>query len=918
MEVEKRRSKGGFLNLFDWNGKSRKKLFSNNSDLPEGLKQGKESVENVSKSWPNRVEVNENGASSSNKGSSDYNCASSVTSDEGSGTRAPGVVARLMGLDSLPASNVPEPCSTPCLESHSFRPSLYDRSNPNLWSDYQQMDYINMPSKLEKSSWNPIESRAQKVQNRPIERFQTEMLPPKSAKSIPFTHHKLLSPIKSPAFIQTKNVAYIMEAAAKIIDSSPRASNNNKVSSFGSPSVPLRIRDLQERMEAAHRASRPGKLKEPSVVKYKKGKSNDMSHSGSEYASVSKSSTNSEKSGSENSRNKGKSVSLAVQAQVNVQRKNGSTSTSNGNFRSQKEQNDVKSNHFLKNQQSRQRTAQKRTSANRTSNVLRQNNQKQNSVSNKDISSSKTSVSNQLARRSKSIDGSIGPNRTVKKVVVNTETGAKKPRSVAAHTDKEFSSAKTKNVSRKKMSVSGDVQPEENIIDDALINNDESSRKCNVETDQCMNWVTDNMKQGMDVVSFTFMSPLRRCMPEAQSSSEVMGINNHFSNDSFGNGDRHLRKNLDLSCPGLNVTGSDVLSVLLEQKLQELIFRVDSSHCNLVGEETSASLGSSLQDSIPSMVSSTSREQNERFQFGIHRSKSESKHDYDFSSVDGLLQNVDQQRQGSEGMETHSRCSNDRATGGELDCLYPRPASSFEHSFGSKSFSDSSQSANGSTKYSLEQAEDSSNWHSTNESLLVGGETELSDTASSISTWDVGIRHISRTFSSKSFKGSSNWELEYVRDILDNAELSSEDFELGQAGKVIASNLFDQLEYQGNGSEINEEENVKLGRKVLFDCVTECLNLRYSHILVGSCKAWAKWMTLCGRKVLLAEEFYKEILGWKNMEDFMVDELVDKDMSTQYGRWIDFDIEAFEEGVEIENGILTSLVDELVSDMLHF
>lgn len=34
MEVEKKRSKGGFLNLFDWNGKSRKKLFSNNSDLP--------------------------------------------------------------------------------------------------------------------------------------------------------------------------------------------------------------------------------------------------------------------------------------------------------------------------------------------------------------------------------------------------------------------------------------------------------------------------------------------------------------------------------------------------------------------------------------------------------------------------------------------------------------------------------------------------------------------------------------------------------------------------------------------------------------------------------------------------------------------------------------------------------------------
>jgi hypothetical protein len=37
-------------------------------------------------------------------------------------------------------------------------------------------------------------------------------------------------------------------------------------------------------------------------------------------------------------------------------------------------------------------------------------------------------------------------------------------------------------------------------------------------------------------------------------------------------------------------------------------------------------------------------------------------------------------------------------------------------------------------------------------------------------------------------------------------------------------------------------------------------------------------------------------------------------MSTRYGKWLDFSIEAFEEGLEIENGILTSLVDELVSD----
>lgn len=37
MEVDKRSSKGGFLQLFDWNVKSRKKLFSNKPDLPGTL-----------------------------------------------------------------------------------------------------------------------------------------------------------------------------------------------------------------------------------------------------------------------------------------------------------------------------------------------------------------------------------------------------------------------------------------------------------------------------------------------------------------------------------------------------------------------------------------------------------------------------------------------------------------------------------------------------------------------------------------------------------------------------------------------------------------------------------------------------------------------------------------------------------------
>ncbi|KAL6977595.1 hypothetical protein U1Q18_026387 [Sarracenia purpurea var. burkii] len=47
--------------------------------------------------------------------------SSSVTDEEGFGTRVPGVVARLMGFDSLPASNLAEPFSIPFFDSQSLQ-----------------------------------------------------------------------------------------------------------------------------------------------------------------------------------------------------------------------------------------------------------------------------------------------------------------------------------------------------------------------------------------------------------------------------------------------------------------------------------------------------------------------------------------------------------------------------------------------------------------------------------------------------------------------------------------------------------------------------------------------------------------------------------------------------------------------------
>lgn len=193
---------------------------------------------------------------------------------------------------------------------------------------------------------------------------------------------------------------------------------------------------------------------------------------------------------------------------------------------------------------------------------------------------------------------------------------------------------------------------------------------------------------------------------------------------------------------------------------------------------------------------------------------------------------------------------------------------------------------------------------------------ELSDSASSTSLAASSLTDISSSFASMIINGSSNWEFEYIRHVLVNTDMMLEEFALGQAHKIMAPNLCDQWADEKLGSNKIVEENFKLVRKVLFDYVEEYLELRCAQLFCGSWKSWTKSTVLIQRKDWLAEELCREISGWTSMEDFMVDELVDKDMSTRLGRWVDFETEAFEEGVEIEKGILSNLVDELVGDFL--
>ncbi|MBA0632312.1 hypothetical protein Godav_001077 [Gossypium davidsonii] len=598
MEVERKHSKGGFFHLFDWNGKSQKKLFPNSAEISEESKRVKP-VENILKSPPYMMEGDEYNAASSYRRSADFSSASSVASDEGYGSRAPGVVARLMGLDSLPAPNVLEPSSTTYSGSCSLRVSHYERSSPNLWNESQPMDYTDFSNKLDSLSSNPIEP------------------------SISF------SPIKSPGFIPTKNAAYIMEAASKIIEVSPQKTSKHKVPSFGLSSVPLQIWDLKDKIEAAHKVSGHQRPDEPK----------SKSHNKSDYAPTFSISRDSEKGSSNNSRNKGKSVLLAEQARVNnVQRKEGSFSSGNGSSANLKEGNDAKRKQFCRSQADMRKSMENGTSANRTNKVLRQNNQKQNCIPNRDHSIPKTSTLDQQGRKTRSINGTVGLNRTINKVIVNSESQSRKTSSSATDPSKELSMSRRKNLPRKKQPVNEDVLSGETISENTSIKSTQRSIKCNVTTEEHSNQSAEKMKTSMDVVSFTFTSPIARSVPDVPSTSQVVETSCSFDNDPCGNNDLLFSKSSGFSSLCLNIIGGDDLSVLLGKKLQELAYRVESSNCNIIMEETSSRPTSSWQNSVlPSgTLIPTSMRHHKGLQLDLDKDISYGTADFNCSSIDHL------------------------------------------------------------------------------------------------------------------------------------------------------------------------------------------------------------------------------------------------------------------------------------------
>ena len=157
-----------------------------------------------------------------------------------------------------------------------------------------------------------------------------------------------------------------------------------------------------------------------------------------------------------------------------------------------------------------------------------------------------------------------------------------------------------------------------------------------------------------------------------------------------------------------------------------------------------------------------------------------------------------------------------------------------------------------------------------------------------------------------------DWEVEYICEIIGSDQLMVKEFALGMDTDILPASLFKELEGRGEAAAA-----AKLKRKTLFDFVNKSLAVKCEQMFRGSCRGilWREGI-LFEHRDWLAEELNREIHGLKKMREMMMDELVEKEMSTLEGSWLDFERETYEEGVDIEGEMVSTLVDDLVNELV--
>lgn len=175
-------------------------------------------------------------------------------------------------------------------------------------------------------------------------------------------------------------------------------------------------------------------------------------------------------------------------------------------------------------------------------------------------------------------------------------------------------------------------------------------------------------------------------------------------------------------------------------------------------------------------------------------------------------------------------------------------------------------------------------------------------------------------------------EEDYLKHVLSSANLSLSKIysaRLLLSGPLIESALFDEVEenfqhqWKWGIQHEHKDEDVgspydhaaRINRKLLFDCIGEALKL---DIGVNEQESLQNNMLFlhpsspdsCSRRI------QRHINDWKAMScGINVDDMVEKEMNSGIGKWVEFPSEVYQIAVDVETSILKDFIAELVLDL---
>ncbi|KAJ8476127.1 hypothetical protein OPV22_019854 [Ensete ventricosum] len=472
-----------------------------------------------------------------------------------------------------------------------------------------------------------------------------------------------------------------------------------------------------------------------------------------------------------------------------------------------------------------------------------------------------------------------------------------------------ISSFSVKNVdafhsSRAKQSVKSDMSNKKGTRHNS---NRSVYKKC-IENESKNDHGDDLIFRRNDIVSFTFNSQIRRASMTSVSEGATERSRTKKEHINEIGCDRNLMslaKGSNLTSNRRAILRGDELSNLLEQKIRELT----SMNREKLEARDAWSASSIFEELGTAFISEPNyhKHTNGSSQKGVVS-----------CSVDHSVFPIQQSQEAKFGpaATVHSTESNQLS-----------PVSILEASFSNESCSFGSLDASSGGKLQFGLAE---NCNATRSSDL---DTELLDSATSV---DIRrsiihkIRHL--TYTSLSDPdihcddiGFSKTKLGEARHAILNAVLLFENFTLYRSDNSVDTSLesflLDMLqaildalrvELIGEPSYTGTKGTDQL-RELIFDCMIECLNSRYYYLCNSGYTPCCNLPFLTTQEQLM-REVAKEIRGWIDLAGKYLDDLVKNETETSFGKWTYCKIEAFEASTEMESNILENLVDELVID----